>query len=139
MFLRSKSRIKDGKVHRYWSVVENRRVRDGRVVQRQVLYLGEINGSQACGLEPELDRGFCRRPGDKPQSDCRYLPEGKSVPDVRRCEVVQVRVGATCGYVVPDNGVAAGWLPEIWDQLELDKLLAGEALCRPGRKRTPAG
>src|SRR5208337_3210234 len=46
MFLRSKIRRKDGKEHRAWSVVENRRVDDGRVVQRQVLYLGEINDSQ---------------------------------------------------------------------------------------------
>jgi len=40
MFLRSKTCKKDGKEHRYWSVVENRRVADGRVVQRHVLYLG---------------------------------------------------------------------------------------------------
>jgi hypothetical protein len=39
-------RKNDGKVHEYWSVLENRRVADGRVVQRQVLYLGEINASQ---------------------------------------------------------------------------------------------
>ena len=46
MFLRCTNRKKDGKQHRYWSVVENRRVAGGRVVQRQVLYLGEINDSQ---------------------------------------------------------------------------------------------
>ena len=46
MFVRCKMRRKDGKEHRYWSVVENVRVRGGRVVQRQVLYLGEINDSQ---------------------------------------------------------------------------------------------
>ena len=46
MFLRHKIRRKDGKVHRAWSVVENRRAQGGRVVQRQVLYLGEINDSQ---------------------------------------------------------------------------------------------
>jgi transposase len=46
MFLRCTIRKKDGKEHRYWNVVENRRVSGGRVVQRQVLYLGEINGSQ---------------------------------------------------------------------------------------------
>jgi hypothetical protein len=46
MFLRSKTRRKDGKEHRYWSVVENRRVGGGRVVQRHVLYLGEINSTQ---------------------------------------------------------------------------------------------
>ena len=47
MFLRSTIRKKDGKQHRYWSVVETRRVAGGRVVQRPVLYLGEINSSQA--------------------------------------------------------------------------------------------
>jgi hypothetical protein len=46
MFLRCTNRKKDGKEHRYWNVVENRRVAGGRVVQRQVLYLGEINDSQ---------------------------------------------------------------------------------------------
>ena len=46
MFLRSKIRRKDGKEHRSWSVVENRRVSGGRVVQRHVLYLGEINSTQ---------------------------------------------------------------------------------------------
>jgi transposase len=46
MFLRCNRRMKDGKVHEYWSVVENRRLSDGRIAQRQVLYLGEINASQ---------------------------------------------------------------------------------------------
>ena len=46
MFLRATTRKKDGKLHRYFSVVENKRVRGGRVVQRHVLYLGEINSSQ---------------------------------------------------------------------------------------------
>ncbi len=43
MFLRHKLRRKDGTEHRYWSIVENRRVSGGRTVQRHVLYLGEIN------------------------------------------------------------------------------------------------
>ena len=46
MFLRCNRRFKDGKAHEYWNVVENRRLADGRIVQRQVLYLGEINASQ---------------------------------------------------------------------------------------------
>ena len=46
MFLRATVRKKDGKEHTYFSVVENKRVADGRVVQRHVLYLGEINSSQ---------------------------------------------------------------------------------------------
>jgi len=46
MFLRATTRKKDGKEHRYYSVVENKRVGGGRVLQRHVLYLGEINSSQ---------------------------------------------------------------------------------------------
>ena len=46
MFLRCHRRRKNGKAHRYWSVVENRRVTTDKTVQRQVLYLGEINDSQ---------------------------------------------------------------------------------------------
>jgi putative tryptophan/tyrosine transport system substrate-binding protein len=41
MFLRPTIRKKDGKEHRYWSLVENKRVSGGRVAQRHVLYLGE--------------------------------------------------------------------------------------------------
>lgn len=46
MFLRATTRKKDGKVHRYWSIVENRRLPGGRITQRHVLYLGEINSTQ---------------------------------------------------------------------------------------------
>ncbi|MGB3225383.1 MAG: hypothetical protein WBB23_21510 [Desulforhopalus sp.] len=44
--MRAKKRYKDGKEYRYWSIVENRRLPNGKVCQRQVLYLGEINDSQ---------------------------------------------------------------------------------------------
>ena len=46
MFLRSTTRKKNGKEHRYYSLVENRRLAGGQVVQRHALYLGEINDSQ---------------------------------------------------------------------------------------------
>jgi hypothetical protein len=46
MYLRCNRRIKDGKKHRYWNIVESKRCARGKVVQRQVLYLGEINDSQ---------------------------------------------------------------------------------------------
>ena len=46
MFLRVNNRRKDGKNHRYYSVVENRRVRGGKHVQKTLLYLGEINDTQ---------------------------------------------------------------------------------------------
>ena len=46
MFLRYNRRFKDGKEHRYWNIVENKRCVGGKAVQRQVLYLGEINDGQ---------------------------------------------------------------------------------------------
>lgn len=46
MFLRHNKRFKNGKSHRYWNIVENKRTSVGRIVQRQVLYLGEINDNQ---------------------------------------------------------------------------------------------
>jgi transposase len=54
MFLRSTKRKKDGKDHRYFSVVENRRVAGGRSVQRTVLYLGEINDQQQADWRKRL-------------------------------------------------------------------------------------
>ena len=46
MFVRCKRRFKDGKEHRYWSVVDNVRVRGGWIVQRHVLHLGEVDDIQ---------------------------------------------------------------------------------------------
>src|SRR5258708_39070196 len=46
MFLRSSLRKKNGEEHEYFSIVENKRVAAGKIVQRHVLYLGEINSSQ---------------------------------------------------------------------------------------------
>jgi hypothetical protein len=46
MYLRPNRRLKDGKEHRYWSIVESKRCSGGKAVQRQVRYLGEINDSQ---------------------------------------------------------------------------------------------
>src|SRR3981081_1911395 len=68
MFLRCKVRRKDGKQHRYWSVVENTRTARGRVVQRHVLYLGEINDTQELAGRRSIEvledaprnRGRCR-------------------------------------------------------------------------------
>ena len=54
MFLRCHTRRKNGKAHRYWSVVESRRVAGGEPEQRQVLYLGEINDSQEAAWRKTL-------------------------------------------------------------------------------------
>jgi len=56
MFLKESIRFKDGKAHHYWSLVENRRVDSGRkVVQRHVLYLGEINSSQQAAWRKTIE------------------------------------------------------------------------------------
>jgi hypothetical protein len=55
MFLRSTNRKKDGKSHRYFSVVGNRRLPGNRTVQRTVLYLGEINDRQQAERRKTLE------------------------------------------------------------------------------------
>ena len=55
MFVRAHSRVKDGKEHVYYSIVESVRVRRGRSYQRQVLYLGELNATQV-GAGPYTSR-----------------------------------------------------------------------------------
>ena len=115
MFVRAKTRLKDGKEHRYWSVVENRRNRDGRVVQRQVLYLGEINDSQR--------EAWCRSievlEGDENSKQLALFPADREAPELA-CEVVRV--------VVKDLSVhrprqwGACWLAlTLWERLELDR------------------
>jgi len=54
MFLRSNNRKKDGKDHRYFSIVENHRISSGKMVQRTVLYLGEINDQQQTAWRKSL-------------------------------------------------------------------------------------
>ena len=54
MFLRSNHRKKDGKDHRYSSIVENHRLASNKTVQRTVLYLGEINDEQQAAWRKTL-------------------------------------------------------------------------------------
>ena len=78
MFVRSTTRKKDGKVHHYWSVVENHRVRGGRVVQRHVLYLGEISEAQRvawCESFESLDRRPRRHRQADMYAQSREAPE----------------------------------------------------------------
>jgi hypothetical protein len=77
MFLRSKRRYKNGKWHRYFSIVENRRLAGDRVVQRQVLYLGEINGTQEAAWHKTLEVFDEQR-----RSTCQMslFPEDREIP-----------------------------------------------------------
>ena len=54
MYLKCSKRRKNGKEHRSWSIVENRRVQGGKCVQRHVLYLGEINDSQQAAWQKSI-------------------------------------------------------------------------------------
>jgi hypothetical protein len=114
MFLRSKIRRKDGKEHRSWSVVENRRVRGGRVVQRHVLYLGEINDSQraawARAIEIFDDRGGAKQ--------IALFPEDRVAPALS-CDVVSIRLAGM--RLRRPRQWGACWLAMLlWDQLRLD-------------------
>lgn len=46
LFLRRHRRHKNGKDHTYWSLVENQRCPSGKVIQRQAIYLGELDQAQ---------------------------------------------------------------------------------------------
>jgi hypothetical protein len=59
MFLRVKVRVKDGKEHRYWSIVENHRISDRRVVQRHVL--AQTSGNQPTDARPRSTPDEIRR------------------------------------------------------------------------------
>jgi len=112
MFLRCNRRKKDGKSHDYWSVVENRRCGDGRVVQRQVLYLGEINASQreAWRKTVELQDAGTRR-------QVALFPAG-SVP-LDDVDAIGVRLSELSLRRPRQWG--ACWLAlQLWQQLELD-------------------
>ena len=128
MFVRAKRRFKDGKQHRYWSVVENRRNPDGRVVQRQVLYLGEINDSQRAAWcrSIEVLRGDC---GPTPMA---LFAADREAPELN-CEVVRIRVKDLSLHRPRQWG--ACWLAlALWERLELDRFWAPR--LRPSRQGT---
>jgi hypothetical protein len=129
MFLRANRRIKDGKEHRYWSIVENRRTAEGRVAQRQVLYLGEINDSQKdswCKTIEVLEEGH-----GLPRQVALF-PEDRTVPE-GELEVIQVRLGQL--ELRRPRQWGACWLAcLLWDQLQLEEFW-GERLP-PSREGT---
>ena len=116
MFLREKTRTKDGKTHRYWSVVENRRVSGGRVVQRQVLYLGELNDNQRAGWIRTIEAIW----GEKPTArQLALFPDDREALPIADCETVQVRLDKIELRRPWEWG--ASWLGlYVWDMLELD-------------------
>jgi hypothetical protein len=115
MFLRAKKRFKDGKEHRYWSIVENRRCSVNRVVQRHVLYLGEINDVQ--------QKAWCKTidviEENGATSQMALFAQDRQAPTLEH-EVVHVKLNEL--QLKRPRQWGACWLAcELWDQLKLDE------------------
>lgn len=130
MFLRATTRKKDGKEHRYFSVVENKRVSGGRVVQRHVLYLGEINSSQELAWRRSievLDEGTraARTLALFPEDRCEALVPDESIVRLRLSQLRLERPRQWGGC----------WLAlKLWQELQLDRFWS--ARLPPTRKGT---
>ena len=130
MFLRKTQRKKDGKTHEYWSVVENKRVAGGRVVQRHVLYLGEINSSQAAVWRNAIevldeDAGHSRTMALFPEDRCAAVVSDASVVQLRLSEMRLCR---------PRQWGACWLAGQLWQALQLDRFWADR--LPPSRKGT---
>lgn len=116
MFLRAKVRKKDGKQHRYFSVVESRRVGQNHTVQRTVLYLGEINDSQEATWRKTL------QVFDETHQQYRTLslfPEDREIP-AASSDSIQVKLSEM--QLRRPRAFGNCWLGcELWRQLRLEE------------------
>jgi len=116
MYLRCNRRLKDGKEHHYWNIVESKRCAGGKVVQRPVLYLGEINDSQReswCRIVEAFDEAT------KQPTQLALFAAERAVPDHARDYGVQVRLEEMQLHRPRQWG--ACWLAcVLYDQLGLD-------------------
>src|SRR5580700_7586069 len=121
MFLRSNKRIKDGKQHRYYTVVESRRLGSGKIAQKQVLYLGEINDSQQSAWRKTLEVF------DEQQQRLTSLSlfaEDRPVP-ADAINSVQVKLSEMKLERARPYGNC--WLGcELWQQLQMDRFWTGK-------------
>jgi hypothetical protein len=130
MFLRRTERKKDGKSHSYWSIVENKRVARGRTVQRHVLYLGEINSSQAAAWRKAIevfdeDAGRRRTMALFAEDRCEVVGAGAAMVQLRLSDLRLCR----------PRQWGACWLSgQLWRELQLDRFWAER--LPPSRKNT---
>ena len=130
MYLRANKRIKDGKEHRYWSVEESRRLRSGRVVQRRVLYLGEINDSQQAAWRKTLE---VFDEAEQRAASLSLFPEDRAIP-VDALDGVQVKLKEM--ELRRPRAFGNYWLGcELWQQLGLNKFW--EERLGGGREEVP--
>jgi len=120
MYLRCNRRWKDGKEHRYWNIVESKRCAGGKVVQRQVLYLGEINDYQReawCRVIEAFDEQSQQR------TQLALFPAQGELPEYAREYGVQVRLDRMELHRPRQWG--ACWLAcHLYEQLKLDQFWA---------------
>ena len=116
MFLRSTNRKKDGKDHRYFSIVENHRLAGGKSVQRTVLYLGEINDQQQADWRRTLDVFI---EDEERYATISLFPDDWELP-ADELDSVQVKLS---GLELRRPRVFGNcWLAcELWHQLGLDE------------------
>ena len=116
MFLRSNNRKKDGKDHRYFSLVENHRLASSKTVQRTVLYLGEINDQQQAAWRKTLSVF------DEEQQEYANLslfPDDREIP-ADAVDSLQVKVSGL--ELRRPRVFGSCWLGcELWRQLGLDE------------------
>ena len=117
MYLRPNRPFKDGEGHRYWSIVESKRCAGGKVVQRQVLYLGEINGSQQEAYILVVEEALWG--GGATNHPIGPVPRRSTAARTRRGPCVRIRLGAMQLHRPRQWG--ACWLARhLYEQLELD-------------------
>ena len=130
MFLRATTRKKDGKEHRYWSIVENKRLSGGRVLQRHVLYLGEINSCQEQAWRKSIE---VFEDGAATPRTLALFPDDRPAALASDASVLQVKMHALRLHRPRQWG--ACWLTlRLWEELQLDRFWA-ERLA-PSRKGT---
>src|SRR5271168_4231453 len=129
MFLRHKIRNKDGKRHRYWSVVENKRVAGGRVVQKHVLHLGEINDSQELAWRRSI--AVVDEAADRPKT-LSLFPEDRCEGLLPDASIVRLRLSQL--RLCRPRQWGACWLAlTLWEELQLDRFWAERlpaSVCR---------
>jgi transposase len=129
MFLRCTTRKKNGKEHRYWNLVENRRVAGGKVVQRQVLYLGEINDSQQEVWRKSIE--VFEEGRSAPRTVALFAEDQRAPVDDK--QVIQVQLKDLAVRNARQWGGC--WLAcELYEQLKLDQFWAER--LPPSRKGT---
>lgn len=117
MYLKCHRRAKDGKEHRYWSIAEKRRCADGRIVDRHVLYLGEINDSQKESWLRCIDAFDVTR---QRQTRLALFPADRPIPSHAAEYGVQVKLGEFTLRRPRQWGACWTFCRE-WEELHLDQ------------------